>query len=130
MTTTQKVLNDDQVRLFTEPNFADIATIMPDGSPQVTPVWVDHRDGHILVNTAEGRVKDRNMRRDPRVAISIWDPADPYAKVFFSRGRVVEVTKEGAEDHIDFLAKKYLGSDRYEWRKPGEERVIFRIAPE
>lgn len=110
-------------------NFGHLATLMPDGSPQVTPVWVDHDGTHVLVNTAEGRVKLRNVRRDPRVAISIANQQNPYQMVTI-RGRVVEVTHEGAEEHIDKMAKKYLGQDMYPYRRPGERRVILKIAPE
>jgi PPOX class probable F420-dependent enzyme len=116
-------------RLFEEANFGHLATLMPDGSPQVTPVWVDFDGRHILVNTAEGRQKPRNIRRDPRVAIDVISQGNAYAFAQV-RGRVVEVTNEGAEQHIDRLAKKYLGRDRYPWRQPGERRVIFKIAPE
>jgi len=116
-------------KLFEEANIGHLATVMPDGSPQVTPLWVDFDGEHILVNTAEGRQKPRNIRRDPRVAISVTREGSPftYAQV---RGRVVEVTREGAEEHIDRLAKKYLGRDKYPWRQPGEQRIILRIAPE
>jgi len=116
-------------KLFTEPNFGQLATIMPDGSPQVTTVWVDLDGDHILVNTAEGRVKPRNVRRDPRVAVAIADKDNPYSNASI-RGRVVEVTNEGAEEHIDKLAKKYLGQDKYPFRQPGERRVIFVIEPQ
>ena len=116
-------------KLFREPNFAHLATIMPDGSPQVTPVWVDADDRFILVNTAEGRQKPKNIRRDPRVAIDVISREDPYRMVTV-RGRVVEVTNEGADDHIDKMAKKYLGQDKYPFRAPGERRVIFKIEPE
>jgi PPOX class probable F420-dependent enzyme len=116
-------------KLFEEANFAHLATLMPDGSPQVTAVWVDFDGKHILVNTAEGRQKPRNIRRDPRVAIDVIRQGSEYAFAQV-RGRVVEITGEGAEEHIDRLAKKYLGQDRYPWRQPGEQRVIFKIAPE
>jgi len=116
-------------KLFQEANIGHLATVMPDGSPQVTPMWVDFDGEHILVNTAEGRQKPRNIRRDPRVAISITREGSPYAYAQV-RGRVVEVTREGAEEHIDRLAKKYLGRDRYPWRQPGELRIILKIAPE
>ncbi len=116
-------------RLFEKPNFAHIATLMPDGSPQVTAVWVDMDGNQILVNTAEGRVKPRNVRRDPRVAISVTDQANPYSAAFV-RGRVVEVTREGAEDLIDKLAQKYIGQERYPWRRAGERRVTLVIEPE
>jgi PPOX class probable F420-dependent enzyme len=107
-------------------NFASLATLMPDGSPQVSPVWVDHEGELILVNSAEGRVKTKNVTRDPRVAISIFDQNDPYRKVLI-RGRVIEVTKEGAEDHIDKMAMKYRGLAKYPWRQPGISRVLFKV---
>ncbi|MDP2948324.1 MAG: PPOX class F420-dependent oxidoreductase [Chloroflexota bacterium] len=116
-------------KLLQEPNFAHLATLMPDGSPQVTPVWVDFDGTHILVNTAEGRQKPRNIRRDPRVALDLVSQENPYAHAAV-RGRVVDVTNEGAEEHIDSLAKKYLGQDRYPYRQPGERRVIFKIEPD
>jgi len=116
-------------KLLEEPNFANLATLMPDGSPQVTPVWVDFDGTHILVNTAEGRQKPRNVRHDPRVAVSIFNQESPYSYATF-RGRVVEITHEGADQHIDRMAKKYLGRDVYPFRAPGERRVIFKIAPE
>jgi PPOX class probable F420-dependent enzyme len=102
---------------------------MSDGSPQVTPVWVDFDGKYILVNTAEGRRKPKNIRRDPRVAIDVIAHNDPYQMVTV-RGRVVEVTNEGADEHIDKLAKKYLGQDKYPFRAPGERRVMFKIEPE
>jgi len=109
--------------------FANLATLMPDGSPQVTPVWFDFVDGKVRVNTARGRVKDRNMRRDPRVALEISDPANPY-RYLQIRGRVAEVTEKGADDHINHLAKKYLNVDTYPYRQEGEQRVMFKIRPE
>lgn len=116
-------------KLFEEANFGHLATLMPDGSPQVTPVWVDFDGRHILVNTAEGRQKPRNIRHDPRVAIDVTRQGSEYAFAQV-RGRVVEITSEGAEEHIDRLAKKYLGRDTYPFRQPGEERIILKIAPE
>jgi PPOX class probable F420-dependent enzyme len=116
-------------KLFEEANFGHLATLMPDGSPQVTPVWVDFDGRYVLVNTAEGRQKARNIRRDPRIAIDVVGQGNPYA--FASvRGRVAEITSEGAEEHIDRLAKKYLGRDKYPFRQPGERRIILKIAPE
>ncbi|HLE20535.1 MAG TPA: PPOX class F420-dependent oxidoreductase [Vicinamibacteria bacterium] len=109
--------------------FVHLATRMPDGSPQVTPVWVDIDGGRIVVNSAKGRVKDRNMRRDPRVGLSVTDPDDPY-RALMIRGRVVKITEEGADDHIDKMAKKYLGQDKYPNRRPDEERVLYYIEPE
>lgn len=115
--------------LFAKKAFAHLATLGPDGRPQVTPVWVELADGHVRFNTARGRVKDRNLRRDPRVALSVQDPDNPYRYVQV-RGRVIEMTEQGADAHIDALAQKYLGQDRYPFRRPGEVRVIVRVAPE
>ena len=115
--------------LFEKPNFGHLATLMPDGSPQVTPVWVDIEGDTILFNTAEGRVKTRNLDRDGCVAISVADQHNPYRYIQV-RGRVVSRTHDGADAHIDRLAKKCLGQDRYPFRQPGEQRVIFRIQPE
>ena len=114
--------------LFGKKAFAHLATIMPDGSPQVTPVWFDFDGTHFRVNSARGRVKDRNMRRNASVAFSVLDPDNAY-RFFAVRGRVVDVTEEGGVAHIDSLAKKYLGQDRYPWLQ-GETRVIYKIAPE
>ncbi len=108
--------------------FAHLATVMSDGSPQVTPVWFDVQGGMIRVNTARGRVKQRNMEREARVALSILDPENPYRYVQI-RGRVARVTEEGADAHIDSLAKKYMGRDTYPFRAPGEQRVLFEIEP-
>jgi len=116
-------------KLFQEPNYAHVATLMADGSPQVTPVWVDIEGDRILVNTSEGRVKPRNVRRDARVAISIVKQDNPYSSAYI-RGRVAEMRHEGAKEHIDKLAKKYLGQDTYPYLQPGEQRVIMVIEPE
>jgi PPOX class probable F420-dependent enzyme len=105
-------------------NFGYLATVMEDGSPQVSPIWVDVRDDLLLINTAADRLKERNLRRDPRTAISIADKDNQYRKVDI-RGRVVEwVDGEDAENHIDALAKKYVDEDHYPWRAPGERRVL------
>ena len=109
-------------------SFANLATVMPDGSPQVTPVWFDYKDGKVLVNTARGRVKDRNMTQNAKVALAISDPENPYRHIQV-RGRVVGITEEGADAHIDSLAMKYMGLDKYPYRRPGEVRVIFTIEP-
>lgn len=110
-------------------SFAQLATLMPDGSPHVSTVWIDHDEDNILVNTAKGRQKDLNVRIDPRVSLCILDPDDPYRQLII-HGRVADITEEGADDHIDKLAKKYLGRDRYPNRSPGEVREIIRIQPE
>jgi len=115
--------------LFEKPTFAHIATIGPSGAPHVTPVWIDYDGRHVLFNTARGRLKEKHIARDPRVAFSILDPENPYRYVEV-RGRAAEVTEQGADAHIDKLAKKYLGKDRYPFRKPGEVRVIVKIVPE
>ena len=115
--------------LFDKKAFAHLATLMPDGRPQVTPVWCDFDGTHVRVNSAKGRVKDRNMRRDPRVALSLIDPDNGY-RYLEVRGRVVDITEKGGVEHIDALAKKYMGVDRYPYHKPEDVRVIYKIAPE
>jgi hypothetical protein len=108
--------------------FAHLATIMKDGSPQVTPVWFDYTNGHVRVNTAKGRVKARNLHEGARVALSILDPDNPY-RYLQIRGQVVRATEEGASAHIDSLAKKYLGKDKYPFSQPGEVRIRYEIEP-
>lgn len=115
--------------LFTKRAFASLATLMPDGGPQVTPVWVDIEGDSVIVNTAKGRQKDKNMRRDPRVALAVIDPDNPY-RYLEIRGRVVEIVEQGADAHIDKMAKKYLGADKYPYRQASETRVMFKIHPE
>ena len=107
--------------------FANIATVQPDGSPQVTPVWFDYTDGKLRVNVAKGRVKIRNMKQGAPVALAIMDPDNAYRYVQI-RGKVSHVTEEGARAHIDSLSRKYIGKD-YPWSKPGEVRVMFEIDP-
>lgn len=109
--------------------FAYLATTMPDGSPQVTPVWFNTDEEHILINTAQGRIKDRNMRARPQVALCIADPGNPY-RYLQIRGKVVEFTTEGADAHIDALAGKYTGTSKYTFGKTGEKRVTYKILPE
>ena len=109
-------------------SFAHLATLMKDGSPQVTPVWLDFTDGMIRVNTARGRVKDRNLKVGSRVALSIQDPENPYRYVQI-RGKVAKETEQGADAHIDSLAKKYMGVDSYPFRNAAEKRVIYFIEP-
>jgi PPOX class probable F420-dependent enzyme len=120
---------DSYLDLFKKKAFAHLATLMPKGQPQVTPVWIDYDGQHILVNTAEGRQKDKNLERDGRVAISILDPDNAY-RYLEVRGRVVERTHKGADAHIDAMALKYLGKEKYPFRQPNEVRVIFKIEPE
>lgn len=115
--------------LFQKRAFASLATLMPDGRPQVTPVWCELDGGKVTINSALGRQKDKNIRRDPRVALTLIDPDNPY-RYLEIRGRVVEITQQGADATIDRLAKKYLGVDKYPYAKPGEVRVIYRVEPE
>ena len=124
---SQKIPEEFQ-DIFKKRAFAHLATVMADGSPQVSPVWVDYDGKYLIVNTARGRVKDRNMQREAHVALSMQDPDDPY-RYLLVRGKVVAITEEGAEDSIDNLAVKYTG-EKYKWRKPGQVRVIYRIEPE
>jgi len=119
-------------KLFEEKNFAFLATLMNGGSPHVTPTWVDidKSNNMMLINTAKGRVKHRNISRDPRVGVSVIDSSNPYHMVSV-RGKVIEqINGKEADDHIDKLAKKYLGKDKYPGRAPGEERLLLRIKPQ
>lgn len=115
--------------LFSKRAFGHFATLMPDGTPQITPVWVDYDGQHILVNSRAGRLKNSNVAARPHVAIEISDPANPY-RYLTVRGRVVEITEVNAEAHIDQLAQRYLGVEVYPWRAPDEVRQIFKILPE
>jgi PPOX class probable F420-dependent enzyme len=115
--------------LFKKKAFAHLATLMPGGEPQVTPVWIDYDGERVVFNTAAGRQKDKNLQHDGRVSMSIADPDNPY-RYLEVRGRVSERTSTGADAHIDKLAKKYLDLDQYPHRQPGEVRVIFKITPE
>ena len=124
-------LDDPNIRkLFESKNFVFLSSLMKDGSPQVTPMWVDIENGYILVNTAIGRIKQKNISRDPRVALAIAEQNNPYDMVTI-RGEVIEqITGVSAEEHIDKLAKKYIGRDKFPNRSPGEERIILKIKPE
>ncbi len=115
--------------LFEKQAFAHVATLMADGSPQVTPVWCDLKDGMLRFNSATGRTKDRNVRRDPRVAIEISDPENPY-RYLQIRGRVVEITRDGADKHIDELTQKYMGQPSFPYHRAGEKRVTYVVEPE
>jgi len=115
--------------ILDKPAFAHLSTLMSDGSPHTAPVWIDTDDGYVVINSAEGRLKDRNVRRDPRVAISMTDPENPYRSLAI-RGRVVKITNEGADDQINRMAKKYMGVDEYPFRTPTEVRVIYYVEPE
>lgn len=115
--------------LFEGQTFAHVATLMADGSPQVSPVWIGLDGDLVVFNTAEGRLKPENLKRDPRVALSITNPENPYESILV-RGKVVEITQEGADADIDALAKRYMGVDEYPLREPGEVRAIVKIEPE
>lgn len=123
-----KKLTEQDIELLNEVQIANVATVMPDGTPQVTPVWVDTDGEAVLFNTAKGRIKFRNLEQNPRVAISVVDKADQYRTVVI-RGTATFI-EEGADAHIDKLAKKYLGADSYPFRKASETRVIVRVVPE
>jgi PPOX class probable F420-dependent enzyme len=115
--------------LFQKKAFAHLATLLPDGSPQSSPVWCDFDGECVLINTERARLKFKNVQRDPRVALSICDPDNPY-RYLEVRGRVIETTEKGADAMIDRLAKRYMGVDKYPYSKPGDVRVILRIRPE
>jgi len=117
------------IRLFEDKNLVFLATVMKDGSPQLSPVWVDYDDGYILVNTAEGRVKHKNVLRDPRVAISVVSNSNPLDMTTI-RGKVVKIIPDYNYEHADKLAKKYMGKKKYPFRREGEKRIVFKIKPE
>jgi PPOX class probable F420-dependent enzyme len=119
-----QTLSEKAKKLLEGKNFANIATLMKDGSPHVTTTWVDHDGDTILINTTENRVKTINVRRDPRVALSVFDIDDPYNAIFI-RGNVTEMTKEGSEEHIDMLSQRYVGAN---YRQHGD-RIILKITP-
>jgi PPOX class probable F420-dependent enzyme len=122
-------IDDSVIQLLTGKNFAFVATLMKDATPHITPTWIDFDGKSILINTAEGRIKHKNVSRDPHVAISIIDSGNPY-NMLTIRGQVIEQTTNGADDHIDKLAKRYLGVDKYPFRSPAEKRIILKVAPE
>jgi PPOX class probable F420-dependent enzyme len=134
MSKNSSQITEPVAKLLQDKNFAFVSSLMKDGSPQITPTWVDIEEENgeysILINTAEGRVKYKNLSRDPRIAISVMNKDNPYEMVTI-RGKVIEqIRLDAAEEHIDKLAKKYLGVDKYPGRSPGEKRVILRVKPE
>jgi len=126
---SQASITPEIAKLFQGKNLVSLATLMEDGSPHVAPVWVDIEGNTILINTAVGRVKEKNLKRDKRVALSIFDHQNPYHMVSI-RGIVTDITTQGADEHIDKLAKKYFGLDKYPYRSPDEKRIIVKIKPE
>ncbi len=124
-----QVIPEKYADLLEKQAFGNLGTLMKDGSPQVTPVWVDYDGKFVRFNSAKGRVKDKNVRRDPRVSISLQDPANPY-RYLEIRGRVVEITENGADEHINKLSQKYLGKPVYPYNQPGDVRVTYKIEPE
>ena len=120
----------DALDLFEKPALAHLATIMPDGTPHVTPVWVDYDGTHILINTVRGRRKERNLRQRPQAGLTIIDPANPWHWLSI-RGCVVAVTEEGADEHLKKLSKKYTGNDDTSFfRRPGQVYVLYKIEPD
>jgi len=124
-------LSDKQAKLFTDRNWGVIATIREDGSPQATPVWIDYDGENVLVNSAQGRTKVKNIERDPRATVCVL-PAEDQQSGYVMVSGPAEVVDEGerALEHINMLAKKYLGADKYPYLGPGERRVIIEIRPE
>jgi len=122
-------LTPEQRKLLDDKNFAFVATLGPDGAPQVTPVWVEYDGKYVVFNTEQKRAKVRNLKRDPRVAISVAAHDNPYSYIEI-RGRVVEITPQGGAEGIDRLAKKYIGQDKYPWNKPDDVRVLVKVEPE
>jgi PPOX class probable F420-dependent enzyme len=129
--TEKKVLTEPVIKIIKDKNFAFLGTVMKDGRPQVSPVWIDIEDNNniILINTAQGRIKHKNVSKDPRVSLSLIDRNNPYSMVSI-QGTVIEQTTIGADQHIDKLAKKYLNIDRYPSHSPSIKRVICKIKPE
>ena len=124
-----RTLESGILKLLEGKNFASFVTLLGNGSPHVAPTWIDHEGDTILINTAIGRLKEKNVRKDPRVALSIYDNENPYHMVAI-RGKVTDLTTNGAEDHIDKLAKRYLGMDKYPRRSPDEKRILIKIKAE
>ena len=121
-------LNERQAQLLLDANFGALATLQADGAPSVTPVWVDWDGEHVVINTLRSRAKPGHVERDPRVEIAVWNTDNPYQHVRVA-GRA-ELVEEGAEEHIDAMARKYMGEDSYPWRAPGDRRVLLLITPE
>ncbi len=121
-------LSEKAVGLLKGKNFANVATTRRDGSPQVSPIWVDFDGTHIILNSEEKRAKVKNLRRDHRVSVSVFDQGNPYSYIQI-QGRVVEITPEGGAEGIDKMAQKYLGQEKYPWNKPDDVRIVIKIEP-
>jgi PPOX class probable F420-dependent enzyme len=122
-------LTEKQAELFRGKNWGTVVTLREDGSPHATPVWIDTDGEHVIFNTAVGRAKERHLRRDPRVAVTVLPAADQQYGYVAVTG-TAEISDEGAFDHIDKLAQKYIGQEKYPYLQPGEQRVIVKITPE
>jgi PPOX class probable F420-dependent enzyme len=122
-------LNEKQAKLFTDRNWGVIATIREDGSPQATPVWIDYDGENVLINSAVGRAKVKNIERDPRATVTVL-PAEDQQSGYVMVSGPAKIVEDGAVDHINMLAKKYLGQDKYPYLGPGEKRVIIELQPE
>ena len=122
------MINDKVIKLFSEKNLVFIATIMKDGSPQLSPVWANYDDGFVLVNTAEGRIKHKNILRDPRVAVSVVSKDNPLDMTTI-RGTVVEIISDEQYHHADKLTQQYMGREHYPFKREGEKRIVLKIKP-
>ena len=122
-------MDDKAVKLFQDKNLVFISTLMKDGSPQLSPVWANYEDEHILVNTAEGRIKHQNVLRDPRIAVSVVSKNNPLDMTTI-RGKVVEIIPDPEYKHADILTSQYMGRDHYPFKREDEKRIIFKIKPE
>jgi PPOX class probable F420-dependent enzyme len=129
MASTTIELTDAQKAVLDQKHYGVVTDLNADGSPHSTVIWVDHDGRNLLFNTGYGRLKTRNVERDPRVSVLVFDPANPFESTLVVRGRA-ELVHDGADEHIDRLAKKYLGLDRYPWRRPDEQRVTVRVIAE
>lgn len=126
MTTIPEAFRD---LLTTKKSFANLGTVMADGTPQVTPIWIDFDGTYVIVNSAKGRLKDKNLRARPQVGLAISDPENPY-RYLGIQGKVVEITEKGADEHIDKMAMKYMGLEKYPYRRdPTEVRCLYKIEP-
>lgn len=129
VTNSRKMTDEKVIKLFSEKNLVFIATVMKDGSPQVSPVWANYEDGFILVNTAVGRIKHKNILRDPRVAVSVTSNHNPLDMTTI-RGKVIEIISDSEYFHADKLTQQYMGRSNYPFKQENEKRIILKIKPE